>query len=636
MLGWFGAQEAIRLGKALADQYAIGVRATELDRTRKSPKIDPIKILEDLLRRASAEISTIRLNFYKKAKLANTFKWRLLEQGIEARVADNITQALVMHVSLSRPATKPASAVPLVSSGPKLRGADLKALRESAAKSLELGEYAEAAANFRELVRIKPRDAEAHNLLGTALSNLGRHEEAISEFSKAIALKANFADPHINLGITYRLTGHFEKAELAYRSALKLKSGDERARTGLGMCLIALGRMGESKGHFAKILTRNPRCLDALIGMGQVLAAEGNFAEAEASYRRALEVEPRCAAALASLVGLRKMSSKDEAWIARAKEAVSRNLPPIDEANLRYAMGKYYDDLCEFADAFENYRRANDLMKGISKAYPRDAHTRFIDQLIAGYSRELLAGVGKGGSDSTLPLLVVGMPRSGTSLVEQIVAAHPRAQGAGELSFWITVARQYEPVLRQGRLLDSAIRKQIAGDYLQLLRRHSPDALRIVDKAPANTEYLGLIHSVFPKARFIYVRRDPVDTCLSCYFQPFSTALGFATDLSDLAHYYREFHRIMEHWRSALPTDSILDVRYEELVEDQERQTRKILNFIDLEWDERCLEFHRNQRIVATASAWQVRQRMYRASVNRSRNYNIFVGPLLPLRELEN
>ena len=232
------------------------------------------------------------------------------------------------------------------------------------------------------------------------------------------------------------------------------------------------------------------------------------------------------------------------------------------------------------------------------------------------------------------PVFVVGMMRSGTSLAEQIIASHPAAIGAGELQFWNDAVRVHEALIRRGEL-GEPIRKQLAEGYLRTLAGYSVDALRIVDKTPVNSDYLGVIHSVFPNARIIYMRRDPIDTCLSCYFQQFSPALPFTMDLRDLAHYYRQHWRLIEHWRAVLPPGAILDVPYAELVADQEGWSRKILDFVGLEWDERCLDFHKTKRPVVTASYWQVRQKIYNKSVERWRNYEKFINPLLDLRDLD-
>jgi hypothetical protein len=226
------------------------------------------------------------------------------------------------------------------------------------------------------------------------------------------------------------------------------------------------------------------------------------------------------------------------------------------------------------------------------------------------------------------------MPRSGTSMVEQIIASHPSASGVGEFGFWSDAMRRHEAVLRQ-ESPGEPLRRKLAAGYLRALGARHPDAPRVVDKTPFNADYLGLIHTVFPRARIIYLRRAPIDTCLSCYFQQFSTEMNFSLDLSDLAHYYREHARLMAHWRAVLPAGALLEVSYEELTADQEHWTRRMLDFLGLEWDERCLNFHKTERAVMTASFWQVRQEMYRRAGARWHNYRKFVGPLLGLKDLE-
>jgi hypothetical protein len=245
-----------------------------------------------------------------------------------------------------------------------------------------------------------------------------------------------------------------------------------------------------------------------------------------------------------------------------------------------------------------------------------------------------------GGSDSTLPVLVVGMPRSGTSLVEQIIASHPSARGAGELDFWSSVMREHETEVRAGLLADPT-KAEVADSYLRALKEHAataptdglPNVQRIVDKSPVNSDYLGVIHSVFPKARIIYVQRDPIDSCLSCYFQELPLTLNFALDLDDLTHYYKEHRRLIDHWRAVLPAGSILDVPYESVVADQELWTRRILEFIGLDWSDQSLNFDQTQRVVSSASYRQVRRKIYNTSVARWRNYEKFLGPLLSLRK---
>jgi hypothetical protein len=292
-------------------------------------------------------------------------------------------------------------------------------------------------------------------------------------------------------------------------------------------------------------------------------------------------------------------------------------------------MGKYCDDIKDFPRAFQNFKRGNELLKTAAEDYDRKERSHLIDESIRVYSRDAISKIGAPGSSSTKPVFVVGMPRSGTSLAEQIIASHPEGSGAGELPYWADLIAKDTSLIRD--ILSVPTRPKVAEEYLRILEGFSATASRVVDKAPVNSDFLGLIYSVFPNARVIYMQRDPVDTCLSCYFQQFLTGINFTFDLSDLVHYYREHRRIKAHWRAVLPPGFILDVPYEELVVDQETWSRKMLDFIGLEWDARCLEFHANKRQVTTASAWQVRQKIYKSSVARWRNYEKFIGPLKTL-----
>ncbi len=377
----------------------------------------------------------------------------------------------------------------------------------------------------------------------------------------------------------------------------------------------------------------------ALLGMGQIASIEGHFDEAEALFKRVLETDPNEPYAWAALVGLRKMTPSDGAWLKHAEKLAAGGVGPSAEVNLCFAIGKYCDDVGDFARGFRSYKRANQILKATAEPYDGNAHVCFVDDLIRVYTRDAVTrdtgALAEGPCGSTKPVLVVGMPRSGTSLVEQIIASHPAAAGAGELGFWTDAVHQRESAIRQGPLSEP-LRTQLASAYLRTLADYSAGALRIVDKTPVNSDYLGVIHSVFPNARIIYMRRHPIDTCLSCYFQQFaSSALHFTMDLADLAHYYRQHQRLVAHWRAVLPAGTMLDVPYAELVADQEGWTRRILDFVGLEWDEQCLNFQATRRSVATASAWQVRQKIYKHAVERWRNYEKFIGPLRELQDLD-
>jgi tetratricopeptide (TPR) repeat protein len=397
------------------------------------------------------------------------------------------------------------------------------------------------------------------------------------------------------------------------------------------MVLRLGGRTAEAEASGRKALELNADAAASVL-MAELHADNGRFAEAEELFRHAVALDPDSAEGWAGMAHLRKMTAGDSAWLAQAQRIAERRLPPRQEVYLRYAIGKYFDDVREFDQAFHNYRRANELTKLYSAQYDREEMPRAVDLIIRSYDKKWTLLPRPHAISSARPVFIVGMPRSGTTLAEQILASHPAVFGAGELMFWNNASATYQSSARNHKESESLIGK-LAADYQELLAGLAPDALRVVDKMPANFMSLGLIHAALPNARVIHLRRNPLDTCLSIYFQHFKTSHAYANDLEDLAIYYLEYLRLTQHWDTTLPAGTVLDVPYEGLVDEQEEWTRKMLAFVGLPWDARCLDFHRTHRSVVTASKWQVRQKISRASVGRWRNYEGFLGALGRLAE---
>ncbi|HEV7613169.1 MAG TPA: sulfotransferase [Steroidobacteraceae bacterium] len=621
LLEWFNAHDAANAGVALADSLAPTVAPRSAGGTPKKEA----GALQALLQRADREIRTLRLNFYKKARFANSFKWRLIENGVEPSLANEVTQSLILHLSQDQSQAANTGDAVL----PRLDSAKMRHLLDQGNKCLTERAYAKAVVHYQELVELEPHNPEVLCNLGVAFFGLGRYEEAERCYRQSLDINPMSAETLCNLAAVLQDTP--PEAEKYLRRALKMNPKYADARSKLGLVLIIAGRLREAKAACVKALKVDPRQAEALLGLGQIARAEGHFREAESFINRALKVAPKLPGAWAAITTLRRMTIADSDWLKGAEEIAASGLPLWQQAELCFAIGKYCDDVDDFERAFQNYRRANELLKTVTQKYDREAHARLADGMIRSHSRDALAGAASSGSASMKPVFVLGMPRSGTSLVEQIIASHPSARGAGELQFWLDTGRANVRELLQG-ILGEPARKKRAEDYLGILALQGPDALRVVDKTNFNCDYLGLLHSVFPKARIIYMRRDPIDTCLSCYFQNFLTGLSFTMDLSDLADYYRVHQRLMKHWVSALPAGTILEVPYEQLVSDQVAWTHKILDFLELEWDDRCLSFDKAEHTVNTASAWQVRQKIYSRSVERWRNYEKFIGPLKGLR----
>ncbi len=590
--------------------------------------------LQAFLAQVDRDIAPMQLGVFRRARLASSFKWRLLDGGLEPAVADELTQLLLVRLSTKPPATSPApDEERFTTLSTRQSQGDIETLLAKAQACAARNAHREATEYYLELLELKPRHLLARNNLGVSLCWLGRYREAEEQFREAAGIQPKYADAQFNLGTLLRNTGRPAESEMPLRRAVQLNPAHAESHVSLGLTWLTLGRLDDARKSLEKALKISPRQTGALCGLGQLATLEGKFDDATAYYKRALVFDTQLPAAWAGLARVRKMTPDDGDWLRGAEKVVSSALPPVQEADLRFAIGKYCDDVGNFDKAFRNYERANQLRKTMEPAYDRGRWTRYVDDMIRAYPRGALSGMKVGASDSTLPVFVTGMMRSGTSLVEQIIASHPAARGAGELSFWTDAIRKHHDVVRSGGL-DDSLRTKLAQSYLRTLQSAFPDATRIVDKTTFNSDYLGPIHSVFPKARIVYVQRDPIDTCLSCYFQPFSGAHAFTLDLADLAHYYREHRRLIDHWRTVLPEGTLLEVNYADLVQEREKSSRRILDFIGLEWDERCAEFHTAARPVLTSSYWQVRQKMYNSSLERWRNYEKFIGPLRSLQDL--
>ena len=496
-----------------------------------------------------------------------------------------------------------------------------------------LGQRAEAVASYRQALQLNPGYVEALNNLGNVLRDLGERRSAVPLYAQAVELDPGRAETHCNLGNVLFELRQTDEAVASYRQALALQPDYAAAHLGLAFALRQQRRPADAQVSCQAALASNPKYVEALAFLGELRADSGQFGEAEQLFRRALDINPDFAFALASIATHRRMTSDDSSWLQRAEALLAKRLPLGHEISLRYALGKYFDDLRQYDAAFSQYRQANELTKRYGVKYNDANLTQRIDQIIGSFDTGAVREARAGASASEVPVFIIGMPRSGTSLTEQILASHPAVFGGGEVTFWNAAYDDYRDALREGKA-GAGLIAQMARNYLEHLAALSGGTPRVVDKMPANFMYAGLIHAVFPQARIIHMRRNPLDTCLSIYFQNFFNIGPYANDLDNLAHYYGEYLRITRHWRAVLPATALLEVPYEALIEDQEAWTRRMLDFIGLPWDPRCLEFHRTDRVVITASKWQVRQKLSSASAGRWRNYEKYVAPLRHLLDL--
>ena len=489
------------------------------------------------------------------------------------------------------------------------------------------GEREAAAASYRESLALNPAGIDALNNLGNALRELGERREALTLYQKAVALDPRQVDSLCNLATVLFELRRIADAERVFREAVALKPDHLQAQLGLAAVLRVQARTAEAEACCETALAAAPGSPAATSLLAELRADRGRFGEAQTLFERSIGLDPGFSTAYCGIAQHRRMTSEDSAWLEGVEALLAKPLPLGQRVSLSYALGKYFDDTGRYDAAFENYRRANELSKGFGTSYDRARLSRRIGAIIASFDARFVRQSHPGASDSELPVFIVGMPRSGTSLTEQILASHPAVFGAGEVRFWDDA---YSALARAGAG-DASLAPQLAvlaRDYLALISAVAGGRLRLVDKMPANFLYLGLIHAAFPRARILHMQRHPLDTCLSIYFQNFFNMDPYANDFGNLGHYYEEYLRTMAHWRAVLPATALLEVPYEELLRDQEGWTRRMVDFVGLPWDSKCLDFHETDRVVITASRWQVRQRLNSSSAGRWRRYAKHLGPL--------
>jgi tetratricopeptide (TPR) repeat protein len=490
---------------------------------------------------------------------------------------------------------------------------------------MRLNRTAEAVAAYREAVRIAPRNAAACTNLGNALRDLGDADEALQYLRVALEIEPGIAAGHYNLGGLLLERAYPVEAEACYRRALELEPQFPAACTGLALALLQQGRKRDAETACRRSLELEPVNAAALALFAEFVADRGEYAEAERLLRRALEIDPEMPEALAGMVRFRRMGAADQPWLTAARGLLERGLVPRQELALRFAAGKFLDDRNEPDAAFENYRRANELRRWACPRFDPVRYRALTDRRIATYTREWMDSWKPRTRGAPTPVFTLGMPRSGVSLIAQMLGAHPGLRGAGELQFWSVAIGELENAASGNPATDYGQR------YLRMLSRRDPGPRRPIDSLPGNFANLGLIHACLPDARFIHVRRHAADTCLSVYFQNFTMALAWTSDLGDIAAYYREYRRIMEHWRTALPAGSLLEIDLEDLAQDAGPTLRRVLDFLGLPWNEACLHLHTQSETEQGVKRWQVSAPIGALEVGRWRRYREYLGPVLDL-----
>jgi tetratricopeptide (TPR) repeat protein len=510
--------------------------------------------------------------------------------------------------------------------------------RGNALRALKRGE--EAVASYKAALALAPGNGVAHNNLGSALIDLGRLADALTSFDAALALKPDYVQALCNRAVALLKLKRAPEALASCEAALALDAACVEAHIGRGDALAGLGREEEALDSYEKAISLRPSDALAHNNKGLALFQLGRFERGEAEIETAIELAPENLQFTYNLALSKQFRAGDPTL--RAMESVARESSALDakqRINLHFALGKAFADVKDWARSFHHLTQGN-AAKRKETDYDEAQALGLLGRTGSIYTRELMRrGDGCGGA-SPGPIFIVGMPRSGSTLVEQIVACHGAVHSLGETNdFDLAVAElggaPGEAVTRPEAVLEMTAGdfRRLGANYLGRASSGAPQASRVVNKMLENFRLLGLILLALPGARILHARRDPVDTCLSCYSTLFVENLPYAYDLTELGRYWRAYDELMETWRGVLPRGVMLEVWYEDVVADLEGETRRILAHCGLDWDSRCLDFHRAERSVRTASFAQVRRPLYRSSVGRWRNYEACLGPLLEALE---
>ena len=500
-----------------------------------------------------------------------------------------------------------------------------------------LGRHTDAIDHLRRALAERPDHIEAHFTLGNALYAINQDAEAIQCYLKVLELSPLHPETHNNLANVYQRIGQFDLAVSHYKKAIEVRPDYADAYGNLGNAYLVLNRLEESIEQNKRALKLKPERFGSYNNQGVAYQALGRFEEAREAFERALELMPRDAAVHLNLVNMGRVKPGDRrlAGLQKLLGEVS-SLDAKNQVAAHFAMGKALSDLGQYDEAFQHLLRGNALERQ-SFFYDEPQRMAMFENLCQLFTPEFIKAKSGRGDDSWAPIFIVGMPRSGTTLLEQVLASHSKVFGAGELETFkeaiaeVAVRHAIAPAFPA---LSAAMSPEQIGQlgeiYTKRVRALAPEADHVVDKMPINFMFVGLIHLALPNARIINIRRDPLDTCVSCFSLLFTGSQPFAYDLGELGRYYRGYEKVMDHWHKVLPPGVLIDVQYEDLVDDLEGEGRRVLGHCGLEWEDACLNFHDTKRTVRTASLMQVREPVHRRAVG---NWQRYAKHLVPLAE---
>jgi len=528
--------------------------------------------------------------------------------------------------------------------------------------SKRLGLFADAERHWRRALKLRADYAEPHSNLANMFTDQGKYEQAAGHARRAIELNPRLADAYVNLagvemarnrykealqwldlllgfapghavGLAARAQAlkkldQLEEALDAATRAIKAAPQNAEAHNAHGVVLQALGRMQDALAAYDRAAALPGTVAEqALINRALLFMEQGETAAARAAFDGVLEMFPASASACFNSADLRKFGPGD-AQVARMQEMLAVTTSSHDALLLHFALGKAFLDIGDSDAAFLHLNAANRQKRGTID-YDSAATSDWMRRIAQVFSADFIAARAGQGAASTMPVFVLGMPRSGTTLIEQILCSHPAIHGAGELSLVSKLVEALSPFPESAGSLGARRLHELGGAYLAETGRLAGGRLRVVDKMPANFLHAGLLHLVLPGAKIIHCKRDAVDTCLSCYSKLFTAEQSFCYDQMELGQFHRDYQTLTAHWRAVLPASAFLEVDYEAVIADLEGEARRMLEFLNLLWDDSVTRFHETKRPVRTASVNQVRRPLYATSKGRWRAHEKNLGPLL-------
>ena len=521
----------------------------------------------------------------------------------------------------------PAEAIAYANRAVELRPKDSQALSSLSNCFMALREPSKAIPYLERAIAVEPRVAPLRQNLGDALQKAERIDEAIQAYEKCIELSPQSSIGYIRLAECLRRKNRHDEAAVQVKKAFDLTPDNAQSLMQLAQLLIQAGLQSHSIKAIERVIAKEPKNAAAYAALGTVYQQLGQFQPASINLEKALELQPSIAHAYVDLANCKRMTPEDQPFVDKMLVLVKdRSLPQDSKCLLHYALGKSFDDLGDYKLAMQQYHEANGIMLRhlAAKPFDRALHTEDVNFMIRTFTPGYFAEHTELNNPSDLPIQVVGMIRSGTTLVEQIISSHPTVAAAGERDYLRKIGYRVLQPEKGAPHLEEA--KKVAEGYLELLSSLDPTKQHVTDKMPINFMMLGLTHALFPNARLIHCRRNALDTAISIYTTYFHEPVNIAHDPATIVFFYKEYLRMMDHWRKVLPPDRFMEIDYEEIVADREAATRKLIAFCGLEWDDACLHHERNKGAIMTPSWWQARQPVYTTSVARWKNYEPWLG----------